>query len=150
MLAFPQIRRPPLVLLPPRPDGEVYYRPIYTYDELRHIVPSEELSALDPTAIDFGNSFAECVVVDPDAPIEPGAIYNVVRSTGHRAYTRALLPYDKIKAKVIGHSYRAARIAAWFLKLLLKFENFSILSGGLSGTRHQLLARPRLRPTSHL
>jgi hypothetical protein len=103
MLALPQIRRPPLVLLPPRPDGEVYYRLIYTYDELRHIVPPEELSALDPTAIDFGNSFAECVVVDPDAPIEPGAIYNVVRSTGLRAYTRAPLPDEKIKAKVIGH-----------------------------------------------
>ena len=103
MLALPPIRRPPFELLPARPDGEVYYRRIYTYDELRHIVPPEELSALDPMAIDFGNSFAECVVVDPDAPIEPGAIYNVVRSTGHRAYTRTPLPDDKIKAKVIGH-----------------------------------------------
>jgi hypothetical protein len=92
-----------LVLLPRGPDGEVYYRLIYTYDELRYIVPPEELSALDPTAIDFGNSFAECVLVDPDAPIEPGAIYNVVRSTGLRAYTRVPLPDDKIKAKVIGH-----------------------------------------------
>jgi hypothetical protein len=92
-----------LVLLPPRPDGEVYYRLIYTYDDLLHIAPPEELSALDPTEIDFGNTFAECMLVDPDAPIEPGAIYNVVRSTGHRAYTRAPLPNDKIKAKVIGH-----------------------------------------------
>jgi len=103
MLALTPIRRPPFELLPPRSDGEVYYRLICTYDELRHIVPPEELSALDPMAIDFGNSFAECVVVDPDAPIEPGTIYNVVRSTGHSAYTRAPLPDDKIKAKVIGH-----------------------------------------------
>jgi hypothetical protein len=43
------------------------------------------------------------MAVYPDAPFEPGAIYNVVRSTGHRAYTRAPLPYDKIEAKVIGH-----------------------------------------------
>jgi hypothetical protein len=103
MLAPPPIRRPPFELLPARPDGEVYYRRIYTYDELRHIVPPEELSALDPMAIDFGNSFAECLVVDPNASIEPGAIYDVVRSTGHRAYTRAPLPDDKIKAKVISH-----------------------------------------------
>jgi hypothetical protein len=102
MPALPQMR-PPLVLLPPRPDGEVYCRLIYTYDELRLIVPPQELSALDPNAIDFGNTFAECVVVDPDAPIEPGALYNVVRSAGHRAYTRAPLPDDMIKAKVIGH-----------------------------------------------
>ena len=103
MLALPPIRRPPFELLPARPDGEVYCRPIYTYDELRHIVPPEELCALDPMAIDFGNSFVECVVVDPDAPIEPGAIYNVVRRTGHRAYTRAPLRDDKIEAKVIWH-----------------------------------------------
>ena len=84
------------MLLPPRPDGEVYYRPIYNYDELRQIVPPEELSALAPTAIDFSNTFAECVAVAPDAPFEPGAIYNVVRSTGHRAYTRAPLRDDSV------------------------------------------------------
>ena len=104
-----------MVLLPPRPDGEVYYRPICTYDELRHIVPPEELSALDPTAIDFGNTFAECMAVLPDAPFEPGAIYNVVSSTGHRAYTRAPLPNDKIEAKVIGHhiGLRGSRPRLW-------------------------------------
>jgi hypothetical protein len=103
MPALPQIRRPPFELLPARPDGEIYCRPIYTYDELRHIVPPDELSALDPTTIDFGNTFAEWVAVAPDAPFEPGAIYNVVRSTGHRAYTRAPLRDDKIEAKVIWH-----------------------------------------------
>jgi hypothetical protein len=49
----------------------VSYR-IYTHDQLRQIVPPAELYALDPTAIEFEETYAEGVTVDPDAPIEPG------------------------------------------------------------------------------
>ena len=83
--------------------SHVSFRRILTHDQLRQIVPADRVFALDPTAINFAKTFAQCEAVDADASVEPGVVYDVVRSTGHRAFTRHPLPDDKIKAKVIGH-----------------------------------------------